>query len=580
MVVARDLELYDFQDDLATRTLDALHNGDYPAVTLPTGGGKTEIAVAIAKAWPGTVHLIVHRQELVKQATERAMSYGVAAHMAWRQSGSDYMAAAKFYCNTHLKAERAFDAGLLGNPMGQVIIVDEMHHAYCKTHPGDEQSINWEKSPRVSQFLRRWKAAGGMVMGLTATLIRLNPYDTFEPIFNTHIGGLQTAELVRAGKLAPPFVWVPRGQLAAMRAAVSWTDDGEVDMEKVSDAARWAMVTLPIETWQEPRLGQDLTTKQTIFYAQNSSVAVAQAQMLRDMGHRTGLLLYDDKYTNNADTQGIVTNRQAVFGGFARGTIQCVVNVGIAGEGADFPAAEVVVLGFISKSITRVRQAAGRALRTSDGKDRAYILDCGANTRDPEVGSILANIDWSVEARGKRNRGLQILASCVADCGLKLHPALMHCPSCGAAQGEVCPECLDFRRRYFINEEQPKCGRCYGEEAVKAAQSVKRGDEPIVGTVYAGDEVWYRLNDNIGMALDYEAVTQALIGNEDAIVIDDQDQLIQLGERVELNTDGGAMTGWVLWTGATAGKQQAVAAIERDGYKAWQAAAAIVESAA
>ena len=579
MVVVKTLKLRDDQSVLLEQTLEALAQGLYPVITMGTGGGKTELAFAVAQAWPGTVHMIAHRVELVSQPARRAAGYGMDAHMAWRQSGSDYNTAAKFYTNTHFKMERAFDTGLLGNPKGQLVIVDEAHHAYCATDAGEMQEINWGKSPRVSNFIRRWKEAGGAVMGLTATLYRLNPYDTFRPIFNHHIAGPQTANLVRTGSLAPPFVWAPRGALASMRAELSYTDDGEVDDSKISDQARWAMVHLPIEIWQQPKLNQDLTQKQTLFFAQNASVAVEQAQVLRDMGHRTGLLLHDDKYLNNANTQGIVTQRNAVFGGFAKGSIQCVVNVGIAGEGADFPAVEVVVLGFVSKSITRVRQAAGRAVRSAPGKARAFILDCAANTRDPEVGSILADIDWSVDARDERLVGKQIMARCV-ECGLEIHPSLHYCPACAARQGDFCPKCLDFRRGYFVEQDGKQCERCDAEESVRAAQAVVRGDAPVVGAVYAGDEVWHRLNDRVGIALDYTVVADGLIGNEDAIVIEDDDELIELGERIEIHAGDAPMTGWVVWTGAPAGRRQAVAAIEKDGYKAWRAAAGILGTAA
>ena len=580
MVVVKDLQLYDFQQELYGQTLEALRAGDYPAVTMATGGGKTELALAIAQAWPGTAHMTAHRVELARQPAERAAGYGIDAHMAWRQSGSDYMTAAKLYTNTHLKFERAYLAGHLGKAAGQLAIVDEMHHAYCATDAGEEQTINWGKSPRISNFLRRWKADGGALMGLTATLIRLNPYDTFSPIFNRHISGPQTAQLVKSGDLAPPFVWSPRGALSAMRAFLAWTANGELDDDKIPDKARWAMVKLPIEIWQQPRLGQDLTKKQTLFFAQNASVAVKQAQMLRNMGHRTGLLLHDDKYLDNEKTQGIVTKRDAVFAGFKNGNIQCVVNVGIAGEGADFPAAEVVVLGFVSKSITRVRQAVGRALRTSIGKTRAFILDCAANTRDPEVGSILNDIEWSVDARDMRIKGMQILAECVDGCGLDIHPRLEHCPGCGERQGDVCPKCLDFRRSYFVAMHGSQCERCDAEELVQAAQAVSRGDEPITGAVHSGSDVWHRLNDRTGMALDYGAVADALIGGEDAIVIDDDGELIELGERIEIRAGDSAFTGWVVWAGAPAGKRQAVAVIERADYRAWQTAAAIINAAA
>ena len=562
MVLSKSLELYDFQNEVKAQVMVELLAGRSPIATMATGGGKTELALSVAQNWPGTVHITAHRIELVEQPIFRAQGYGMDAAIAWRQSGSDYNAAAHLYANSHLKFERAFDGGLLGDAKGQLLIVDEAHHAYCATMPGEEGLVWWEKSPRLANFIRRWKQAGGLVLGLTATLWQLNPYHTFAPIWDVHIEGPQTSELVRAGRLVIPHVWSPRGALAAMRGQIPWTGSGDVDMSKVSDKARWSMVNIPIDEWHKPRLGQRLDEKQTLFFAQNGAVAVEQAKRLRDEGYSVGLLLHDiDKHIESErELAGIDTNRVSVNARFREATLQCVVNVGIVGEGSDFPAAEVVIIGFATKSITRLRQAVGRGLRTAPGKYRCFILDCAANTRDPEVGSVLTDLEMELGPRALRLKGQQILASCVNDlCDVMLHPRIEFCRLCGTPQGSVCEGCIEFRRNFWALAAYPVCERCHDEGVIAVEQSVTRSPGALAADIHSGANVWHKLNDNIGMTFDYSVILDAMKADKDALILRNDDELIELGEHLEVSAGDDSYMAQVIWVGANGQNRIAVA---------------------
>src|SRR5678816_1337767 len=60
-----------YQDECHEKILESLENNRSCLAVLATGTGKTQIFCAVARDWPGTVLVLVHRDELIQQAVAR-----------------------------------------------------------------------------------------------------------------------------------------------------------------------------------------------------------------------------------------------------------------------------------------------------------------------------------------------------------------------------------------------------------------------------------------------------------------------------------------------------------------------------
>ena len=77
------MDLRPYQIEALERTRQSFGRGHRNVLlVLPTGGGKTRIAAAIADHWPGPVVFIADRQELVDQAAG-AMPSAVPPTTRW-----------------------------------------------------------------------------------------------------------------------------------------------------------------------------------------------------------------------------------------------------------------------------------------------------------------------------------------------------------------------------------------------------------------------------------------------------------------------------------------------------------------
>jgi DNA repair protein RadD len=76
-----DTKLRDYQRDLIDETVEALRDHRSVLLQAPTGAGKTEMAVEIArKHRDGIVWFVCHRHEIVAQTSAALKRAGVDAH--------------------------------------------------------------------------------------------------------------------------------------------------------------------------------------------------------------------------------------------------------------------------------------------------------------------------------------------------------------------------------------------------------------------------------------------------------------------------------------------------------------------
>lgn len=149
---------------------------------------------------------------------------------------------------------------------------------------------------------------------------------------------------------------------------------------------------------------------------------------------------------------------------FQEGKIYVLGNVDLFGEGFDLPTLECVIMLRPTMSRALYRQQVGRALRPSDGKKFAVILDHAGNTM--RHGLVEEEIEWTLEGRpaGKKNSEAQVKVKV--------------CPKCFAAQApnNVCRYC-----GHIFETKEREVQRQEGElkeldlEAIKRQRNKEQG---------------------------------------------------------------------------------------------------------
>jgi superfamily II DNA or RNA helicase len=126
--------------------------------------------------------------------------------------------------------------------------------------------------------------------------------------------------------------------------------------------------------------------------------------------------------------------RAEVFRRLATGDLSIVTNVGIAGEGTDIPAVEVVIDVAHTLSYGLWRQRVGRQERPSPGKNHGFYIDHVGNALRHVPRMMSAQQDWSLDRRERRTRNAPDdvipLRTCTK-CTMVYERIYALCPYCG-----------------------------------------------------------------------------------------------------------------------------------------------------
>lgn len=410
------LTLRPYQETDVEELMSLLDNYDRVAYGLPTGGGKTEVMIEVARRWNfrTPVTLVTHRRELVIQSGRRFEAAGLPVNISY---------------NTRRYSPKAINIqtiALAKPPWGDypprgLTLVDEGHHSTAPT---------WEEI-----ILQSYK-----VLSVSATWWRLTKSEGFDTLYDRLHLGPSIPELVEDGYLAKCLVkgW-PEEMLTGLGVDKSGGDYNLKQMDKVLGSA---LVNIPVRKWYE----EECQDRRTIFYALNVKTAFKQLHLLRDRGVSAQILLGDTPQTE----------RDEVIANFRSGKTQVLVNVLVATEGLDVPEAECVVIGRPTESVALYLQMCGRAMRPSERDP--IIVDCTDNWH--RLGHPQEGRTWSLFARGIVECGEGGPTKICPECNLVVHFLTRHCPNCGHQFGYECDRCGAW---VFVG----KCKKCMEEKKLK-----------------------------------------------------------------------------------------------------------------
>ena len=403
------IELRDYQRDLVADTRQAFGAGAKSIImVLPTGGGKTFTFAHIARnaaALSNPVGIIVHRQELLLQASTSLAALGVHHRLV----ASDATIKAAF-AEQRRKIGRSFIdqnslvtvasvqtlVRRLGNPGDfKLLILDEGHHAVAGS---------WEK---VTQCYH-----GAKFLGVSATPIRLDGKG-LRLAYDTMIVGPTISDLIDEGYLCGVTLYGP-----AVAPDLSGVRSRGGDYAKGELAGRMGAQKITGDAISHYRRHADGLP--ALAFCVSVDHAEAVATDFRQAGYRAASI--DGKMDR--------IKRARLIEDLGDGRLDVLTSCEIISEGVDVPRVGAAILLRPTKSTGLYLQQVGRALRPYEGKARAIILDHAGNSI--LHGMPTAEREWSLETGEVKKKNK-------TDDG----PAIRQCRSCFAifAPQPICPEC-------------------------------------------------------------------------------------------------------------------------------------------
>ena len=354
---------------------------------LPTGGGKTELAIAIAQgalSRNNRMMFICERISLVEQAAIRFAQAGM--HVGVLQGDHPgFDDTAPIQCaSIQTLARRQW-------PSVDILVYDEVHVLH-KTH---------------KKIIETWPSIH--ILGLSATPWSKGLGRYFEDI----VAPITTRELIDLGYLVEPIVYGPtKPDMSKVK-----TVRGDFD-EKGSEIAAMPIIGDVVDHWL--RLGEN---RPTAMFCVNIAHSKALVEQFRQVGVKAE---HVDAYTDTDD-------RKATFKRFDSGETTIISSVDVIGRGWDQPKVSCILACRPTKSLIYHVQTLGRGLRPAMGKENCLILDFAGNherlgfVTDP----LPVYLDMGEKADKKSATPKEKLPEPCPKCSFMRPAGIYICPQCG-----------------------------------------------------------------------------------------------------------------------------------------------------
>lgn len=389
------VELRDYQARAVDGVRDAFRSGARaPLLVAPTGAGKTVMFSYITHGTAARgkrAMILVHRRELIRQASAKLDAAGVAHGIV--APGHTPTRDLVQVASVQTIARRLGDPRY---PAPDLIVCDEAHHAIAG---------QW------AQVVAAYPAA--RILGVTATPQRLDGRGLgieAGGCFDALVMGPTMGDLMAAGYLTPCRIFAPAEAPDLSGVRIKGGDYDTRGLEGAMSGAR--VVGNAVEHYARHAPGLP-----AILFSPSVAHAEATAAAFRAAGWRAVA----------ASGATPTPERDAAIAGLGTGAVQVLCSCDLISEGLDVPAVGAVILLRPTKSLGLYLQQVGRGLRPAPGKTHLLVLDHAGNTL--AHGLPEAEREWTLAGKAKK-RGEQ-------------PPPTRQCPACFAvhAPAAACPEC-------------------------------------------------------------------------------------------------------------------------------------------
>jgi superfamily II DNA or RNA helicase len=360
---AQSFSLRDYQHGLVQQVFAEWHRGNRRVcLQLPTGGGKTPIAAAIARQFTEKSEpllFLAHKEELILQAQSKLEAIcGVEAGIIKagypvRPDALIQVASVQTLARRQLHFEPA------------LVVTDECHHSAADTY--------------TSIYAQ---APNSYHLGVTATSIRLDGKG-LSGVYDVLIQGVSVRSLIEQGHLSRYRLFAAAAQVDTKGIKTTAGDYNVAQLRRAATTA--AVMGAIVPTWQQYANG-----KQSVVFC----IDIEHSQNVCSLFLQAGVT------AAHLDGNTPYSERREILRQFEAGNITVLCNCGIVSEGLDIPGIEAVQILRPTQSVALYLQQIGRALRPAEGKDCAIIID---HTRNwIEHGLPDDDRDWSLDGQVKR----------------------------------------------------------------------------------------------------------------------------------------------------------------------------------
>ncbi|MEM8864079.1 MAG: DEAD/DEAH box helicase family protein [Planctomycetota bacterium] len=354
------MKLRDYQLEAIDATNKSFAEHDRSMIVLPTGMGKTEIFVEIARQHAteerdnNRVMVVAPSIELVDQAAEKLLKrtgvnpgieQGQRKSNEYSWGRSPFVVSCKpTLCGRSERFRRFDEIGL--------VVVDECHLAATQQY---------------KVMLDYFVDQGAKVLGVTATPKR-HDRKAMANLFDTCPFEMHIADAVPLGWLVPPVTQCIQIQSMDLSSVGSKAagDFKDAELARVLEDERVVFEIAEVTANESGNL-------KTVVFCATVAEARAVAQRLADRHKlKADWICSDTKLCTKERRQSVLQS----FSGDPHG-VQIVTNVGILTTGYDFPGLQHIVMGRPTKSLALYTQMFGRGTRPLPG-----VVDFEGSTPD------------------------------------------------------------------------------------------------------------------------------------------------------------------------------------------------------
>lgn len=348
-----DPTLRDYQQEAKQAIFEAWDRINSIMLQMPTGTGKTKLfssiihdinKYSVETKQPVKIVVIAHRTELIEQIDEHLTKYSIPHGIIAGGFVRDLklpvqVASIQTLSNNHNKE-------IAKNINADFLIVDEAHHSLARTY----KSL-WNLYPNAKR------------LGVTATPWRMSG-NGFTDLFDDIILSWTIKKFIKQGFLSN-YNYFSLKQSSDISQAIDTIDEFDIEGDYKVSALERTMNTNEIRAQLLDSYLSIANGKKGIIYA----ISQAHSKKICEEYEARGIKIKAiDSHTPKKERKQIVDD-------FRKGDITIIVNVDIFSEGFDCPDIEFIQLARPTRSLAKYLQQVGRALRPTEQKEHAVILD-------------------------------------------------------------------------------------------------------------------------------------------------------------------------------------------------------------
>lgn len=344
--MTKDIQLFDYQEDMVKRVQEAFRHHDSVMVQMPTGTGKTHVLAAIVGLFlKKEVWVVAHRRELVSQIKDTL---------------------ARFFPDLDSEKIQVTSIQWLSRHYREIkekpslIVIDEAHHALAETYA--EVMNTYPKAKKL---------------GLTATPYRMNGKG-FTDLFEMLLCSWNMERFIAEGRLSLYDYYSIKPDSADQILVDSLQKRG-ADGDYQQKELNMVMDVRPSLERLCLTVKQYVPGKKGIVYAISIQHAEHIAEFYRENGIKAVAISSKTPLAERKDM--IERFKSSSLSSSIKSAsnvpeeIEVLVSVDLFSEGFDCPDVEFIQLARPTLSLAKYMQMVGRGLRVAEGKEYCVILD-------------------------------------------------------------------------------------------------------------------------------------------------------------------------------------------------------------